>query len=105
MLILAALASFGYALVNTFGAWMVLRRKPPLAGLFMLAAAVLVVAAVALLWDARNGRFILLGGLLLASLASLLNARLVIGKVRPRNHLLRALAALVIYLLAWAGGG
>lgn len=103
MLALAAFATAAYAFVNAFGAWMVSRRQPAVAGLFMLAAAVLMVAAAALIAEMPFFRAILASGLVLASVASLLNAHLVIGTVRWPHHLLRATAALVLYLVAhWA---
>lgn len=95
------LLALAYAVVNAFGAWAVVRRKPWVAGLFMLAAAVLTVAAVAVgyaLWGARYG---LLLGVVLASLASFFNARIVIGRVVPRFHALRALLGLLLVVLAW----
>ncbi|MBS3968106.1 MAG: hypothetical protein KGZ60_12690 [Truepera sp.] len=104
MLALAALAAAVYAFVNAFGAWMVSRRQPALAGLFMLAATVLIVAAAALISPIPFARALLASGLVLASLASLINAYL-IGQVRWQNHLLRAAVALLIYLLAHWGIG
>lgn len=104
MLALAALAAAVYAFVNAFGAWMVSRRQPALAGLFMLAATVLMVAAAALISPIPFARPLLASGLVLASLASLINAYL-IGRVRWQNHLLRAAVALLIYLLAHWGIG
>ena len=104
MLVLAALAAAVYAFINAFGAWMVSRRQPALAGLFMLAATLLVVAAAALVSPIPFARAILAAGLVLASLASLVNAYL-FGSVRWQNHLLRAAVALLIYLLAHWGIG
>lgn len=99
MPLLAFLATAAYAVVNAFGAWLVSRRKPWIAALFMLAAAILVVAAAAFVSNIPYTRVILAAGLVLASLTSLVNAEVVIGKVVWRNHLVRALAALVIYAL------
>lgn len=99
MPLLAFLAATGYALVNAFGAWLVSRRKPWIAGLFMLAAVTLVVAAAAFISSIPYTRVILASGLVLASIASYLNAEVVIGRVVWRNHLIRALVALVIYVL------
>ena len=99
MPLLAFLAALSYALVNAFGAWLVSRRKPWLAGFFMLSAVVLVVAAAAFVSSIPYTRVILGVGLIAASVSSYLNAEIVIGRVVWRNHLLRALAALAIFLL------
>lgn len=102
---LAALAAAVYAFTNAFGAWMVSRRQPVLAWLFMVAATLLVVAAAALVSPIPFARALLASGLVMASLASLINAYL-IGQVRWQNHLLRAVVGLLIYLLAhWGLGG
>lgn len=100
MLLLAFLATALYAVINAFGAWAVIRRKQWVAALFMLTASVLIVAAVAMVSDLPFTRILLAGGLLLASLTSLLNARIVLGRVVWRHHLFRALIALLLYLLA-----
>jgi hypothetical protein len=94
MHILAAIATLAYAFVNAFGTWMVVRRKPWVAFLFMLAAALLMIAFAA---------FILATGLVLASITSLINAYVVLGKVVWRYHLIRATCGLAIYLLAHFG--
>ena len=99
MLFLAFLATAGYALVNAFGAWLVSRRKSWIAGLFMLSAVVLVVAAAALVSNIPYTRLILAVGLVLASLTSYLNAQIVIGQVVWRNHLVRVLLALALHAL------
>lgn len=99
MPLLAFLATGVYAVVNAFGAWLVSRRKPWVAALFMLAAAVLTIAAAAFVSNIPYTRVILALGLVLASLTSLLNAQVVIGKIVWRNHLVRALAALAVYAL------
>ena len=100
MPLLAAFVTALYAFVNAFGAWMVIRRKPWVAGLFMLAAAVLMVAAAAMVSFIPYTRVILAAGLVMASITSWLNARIVIGKVELKNHLIRAVVAVCIYLLA-----
>ena len=105
MLILAAVAGFLYAVVNAVGAWMVARRKPWVAALFMLAAAVLVVASAALLFDFAYARVLLASGLSLASVASFINAHIVLGNVVWRFHLLRAGVGVAIYLLGSYGLG
>jgi len=100
MALLASVVTAVYAFVNAFGAWMVVRRKGWVAGLFMLAATTLMIAAAALVSAIPYTRVILALGLVLASLASLVNAQIVIGKVEPKNHLVRAAVALGIFLLA-----
>ena len=99
MPVVASLAVAVYALVNAFGAWLVSRRKPWLAGMFMLSAVILVVAAAAFISSIPYTRIILAAGLVMASVSSYLNAEIVIGRVVWRNHLVRALAALAIFLL------
>ena len=99
MPLVAFLATLAYALVNAFGAWLVSRRKGWLAGLFMLSAVILVIAAAAFVSNIPYTRVILAVGLIAASASSYLNAEIVIGRVVWRNHLLRALAGVGIYLL------
>ena len=100
MPLLALAVTALYAFVNAFGAWMVIRRKPWVAGFFMFAAAVLMVAAAATVSSIPYTRVILIVGLVMASAASWLNAQIVIGKVDLKNHLIRAAVATGIYLLA-----
>jgi len=95
--LLAFLVTAMYAVVNAFGAWLVSRRKPWIAALFMLCAVILVVAAAAFIAAIPYTRVVLAVGLVAASITSYLNAAVVIGKVVPRNHVIRALAALMIY--------
>jgi uncharacterized membrane protein YoaK (UPF0700 family) len=97
--LLAFLATALYAVVNAFGAWLVSRRKPWVAGLFMLSAVILVIAAAAFVSNIPYSRVILVAGLILASVTSYINAEVVIGRVVWRNHLVRALVALALYLL------
>jgi len=89
----------GVVSVNAFGAWAVSRRKPGVSRLFLLAAVVLVVSAVAVGYGLRFAAWLLAAGLLLAWLASYLNARRVIGKVVWRYHLLRAVALAALLAL------
>ena len=98
MPLLAAVLTALYAFVNAFGAWIVIRRKPWVAGLFMLAAAVLMVAAAAMVSSIPYTRVILAVGLVMASVTSLLNAQVVIGRVEAKNHLIRAAVAVGLYL-------
>ena len=103
MLVLAAVATFLYALINAFGAWMVVRRKPWLAALFMAAACLLMIAFAALAFDFPYTRILLAMGLVTASVASLLNAHVMLGGVVWRYHLLRATVGLAVYLVANVG--
>ena len=105
MPLLAALATALYAFVNAFGAWIVARRKPYIARLFMLAAAVLMVSAAAMVSSIPYTRVILVVGLVMASITSLLNAQVVLGEIKARNHLVRAAVAVGLYLLADAAVG
>lgn len=91
---------FGVVVVDAFGAWAVSRRKPWLAGVFMLAAATCVVGGVAVGYGLRFASWILAAGLAASWVASFLNARLVLGKVEVRYHALRAIVLLVIQVLA-----
>jgi hypothetical protein len=103
MHVLAAIATLLYAFVNAFGTWMVVRRKPWVAFLFMIAAALLMVAFAAFIGDFPYLRVILASGLLLASVTSLINAYVVLGRVVWRHHIIRALCGLTIFLLAHFG--
>ena len=99
MTVVAFLATAAFAVVNAFGSWLVSRRKGWIAGLFMLSAALLTVAAAAFVSNIPYTRVLLASGLALAWVTSLLNARVVIGRVRWRNHLVRALVVLAVYAL------
>ena len=99
--VLAVLLCFAYAAVNAVGAWAVVRRKPWLAGLFMLTAAVLTIAGVVVAYALREGAWLTAAGALLASAVSLANAQLVLGRVVPRFHLLRLAAGLVLIALVF----
>jgi hypothetical protein len=103
MHVLAAIFTLAYAFVNAFGTWMVVRRKPWVAFLFMLAATLLVIAFAAFIGNFSYIRVILAAGLILASVTSLINAYVVLGKVVWRHHALRAACGLVIFLLAHVG--
>ena len=63
MPLVAFLVTTAYALVNAFGAWLVSRRKPWVAGLFMVSAVILVVAAAAFISNIPYTRVILAAGL------------------------------------------
>lgn len=103
---LQALAVAGAALlavVNTFGAWAVVRRRGSLAFLFFAAAVALTVAAVAVGFGLPGARVGVLIGVVLTSLASYLNARHVMGRVVLARHLLRAaVGVMLLVLTVWA---
>ena len=90
-----------YAFVNAFGAWMVLRRKPWVGWMFMVAAIVLVVAAVSVFYQSPASTWLTLSGLILAFCSYLLHAHFVIGKVIQRNHLFRLLISFILFLLVY----
>lgn len=101
MLVLAALLTFLYALVNALGAWLVVRRKLWVASLFMVAAALLIVSVLGLLTFADFALPLLLLSVSAASTASFLNAHVILGNVVWRFHMLRAAVGAVIYFCAW----
>jgi len=100
MLALLMVVVLGVVAVNAFGAWAVSRRKPRVAGVFLLGAVVLVIAAVALGYGLRFASWILAAGLVSTWLASYLNARWVLGRVVARHHVLRAVAMAALLALA-----
>lgn len=82
---------------------MVIRRKSWVAGLFMLAATLLVIAFAALLFALPYARVFLGTGLVMASVASFLNAYVIVGRVMWTSHAVRAGVALLMFWLAhWA---
>lgn len=97
-------ASFAYAVVDVFGAWTVVRRRPRLSFLFMASAATLTVGGVAAYYRLPETWAFLAAGAGASSLASWLNARLILGRVVARNHAGRALVGIVLVVLAlsWA---
>lgn len=100
---LAFAAAISYAAVNAFGAWAVVRRRSRVAAAFLVAAALLTVGAVALAFASPSAALWVPGGALLASLASWWNARIVLRRIVPRRHALRAVAgACVAALAVWA---
>lgn len=100
MLALAAIATVAFALVNAFGAWVTQFRRRWLAWLFLLAALLLVLALVALIYRVERALWPLAAGLLLTWLGSFLHARLVTRHFVPLNHLLRAAAVTAVFVLA-----
>lgn len=100
MLALAAVATAAFALINAFGAWVTQFRRRWLAWLFLIAALLLVLALVALMYRVERALWPLAAGLLLTWLSSFLHARLVTRHFRPLNHLLRAVAVAFVFALA-----
>ncbi|MFA5595078.1 MAG: hypothetical protein WDA15_07360 [Trueperaceae bacterium] len=100
MHLLLLLVALVLTVINTFGSWAVSRRRPLVARLFLLAAMVLTVTAVAYAYRLESAWWLLLLGAALTFVASFLNARLVIGKVEWPNHLLRGLALVVVVVVA-----
>lgn len=94
------LAASAYAVVNVFGAWVVVRRKPRLAALFMLSAALLVVGGVTAAYGLYEAVPILAGGAALASLATLLHGRWVLRRLALADHLSRGAAGAVLVVTA-----
>lgn len=101
MHVLVAVLGLVTAAVNVFGAWAVSRRRPLVSRLFMLAASVTTVAAVAYAFLFTGAFWILLSGAALTFVSSFLNARLVLGEVRWQNHLARALVLAGLVVLGW----
>jgi drug/metabolite transporter superfamily protein YnfA len=86
-----------YAVVSTFGAWTVARRKPRLTFLFMTAASLLMVAGVMVFYRVEGSYVVMAAGAVTASLASYWNARAVLGTFIPINHAVRlVLGALLV---------
>lgn len=98
--VVAVLVS-GYAVVNAFGAWAVVRRKSWVAAFFMAAAAVLTVGAVALAYGLPESLWLVVAGVVLASAMSFVNAVVMIGRVLWRAHALRAVAGLLLAVATW----
>lgn len=92
------LVVLGLVAVNTFGAWAVSRRKPWVARLFLLAAMVLTVAVVAYGFGVDYALWLLVAGAAVSTLASVLNAILVIGKFAWLNHLVRTMVLVLIVM-------
>ena len=96
------LMALGLVSINAFGAWAVSRRRPLVARLFLLAAVILTVAAVAYVFRYEHAWWILLGGSVVAFVSSVLNAWLVLGKVVWQNHVARAAyLAAGLFLAGW----
>lgn len=97
---LILLASIGYAVTSTFGAWTVVRLRRALAFTFLAAAALLTVGGVAAAYRLPESAWLIGTGSALASAASLWNAARVLQRTVVRNHLARALAGLILTIVA-----
>jgi hypothetical protein len=91
----ALLVAIGYAAVNAFGAWAVVRRRSSIGGTFFAAAVLLTIGAVAIGYAVPSATAFVAIGAVLASLASWWNARVFLGRVVLGRHVARALAGLV----------
>ncbi len=103
MTVVATLVGLAYAVVNLFGAWSVVRIRSRVAAAFLLAAALLTVAAVAVAYRSPAAVACAAAGVLTASLASWWNAAVVLRRVVPRRHLLRAGVGLTVLALIYWG--
>jgi hypothetical protein len=102
----AVVFAFGYAVVNAFGAWAVVRRRSAFGAAFFVAAVLLTVGGVAVGYGLPGAVPLVTAGALMASLTSWRNARIVLRRVVPWRHALRAAAgavAVVLTFLATAG--
>jgi len=104
--VVAVVFVFGYAVVNAFGAWAVVRRRSAFGAAFFIAAVLLTVGGVAVGYGLPGAVPLVTAGALTASLTSWRNARLVLRRVVPWRHALRAAAggvAIALTFLATAG--
>lgn len=95
---LLLLASIGYSAVSTFGAWSVARRRRGLAFTFLGSAGLLIVGGVAAVYRLPESVYLLGAGSVLASFASIWNARRVLQQVIVLNHVGRALYGVALVL-------
>lgn len=94
-----------YAVVNAFGTWAVARRRRVVALAFMASSVVLTVAAVAVAFERPVALPLVIVGAVAASLTSQVNARVVLGRVVPWRHALRAaFGAFLVLIVALALG-
>ena len=93
--------ALGYAVVHAFGAWAVVRRRSAFGAAFFLAAVLLTVGGVAVAFGLPGAVPLVAGGALMASATSWRNARLVLRRVVPWRHVLRASAGVLTVLLAY----
>jgi ABC-type cobalamin transport system permease subunit len=103
MTVLSTAFVAAYAVVNAFGAWALLHRRRSLAVAFMAVAVVLTIAAVAVAFERPVALPLTVAGAVGASLTSQVNAHVVLGRVVPWRHVLRAgYGALLVTLVALA---
>ena len=100
MTLAAATFALGYAVVNAFGAWTVVRRRSSIGAAFFVAAVLLTVGGVAVAYVLPAAVPLVAAGALAASLTSWWNARVLMRRVVPWRHLLRAAGGFVAVLLA-----
>jgi hypothetical protein len=98
---LALTVAFGYALLNTFVAWTLLRRRPGVAAAFFLAAVALTVGAVAIAYGVGESVALVALGSLLASFASARLAWVGLRRRIPWRHALRAAIGVTAVVLAF----
>ena len=97
----AVVFAFGYAVVNAFGAWAVVRRRSAFGAAFFIAAVLLTVGGVAVGYGLPGAVPLVTAGALMASLTSWRNARIVLRRVVPWRHALRAAAGAVAVVLTF----
>jgi len=103
MIVVAVVLVAAYAVINAFGAWAVLHRRRGVSLAFMTVAVVLTVAAVATAFARPVALPLTTLGAVGASIASQVNARVVLGRVVPWRHVLRAsYGVAVVVSVAWA---
>ena len=101
MIALAVILSIGFALFNVFHAWRLVRRKPRISGLFMLASSLLVIAVAGFVSAVPFTRVLLASGLIIAWLAAFLDDRIVMGKMNWNTLMIRGAVSLIIFLVGF----
>ncbi len=99
--VVAVAFTFGYAVVNAFGAWAVVRRRSAFGAAFFIAAVLLTVGGVAVAFGLPGAVPLVSAGAVVASATSWRNARLVLRRVVPWRHVLRAAAGALCVALAY----
>ena len=99
--VVAATVALAFAVVNAFGAWAVVRRRSSIGAAFFAAAVALTIGAVAILFARPAATAFVAVGVVAASLASWWNARVFLGRVVVRSHVVRAAVGVVATALAY----
>jgi hypothetical protein len=99
--VVAAFVALGYAVVNAFGAWAVVRRRSSIGATFFVAAVALTIGAVAIVFAMPSATQFVAFGAVTASIASWWNARVFLSRVVLRRHVARALAGAIATALAY----